>query len=89
VPTAQELGYKVISTSPYGLVGPKGMGATVTQTLHDAFKKAMDDPKHLELLDQLNQDMWYRSGEDYAKWARDTFARDRQLIERLGLAAKT
>jgi tripartite-type tricarboxylate transporter receptor subunit TctC len=89
VPTAQELGYKVISTSPYGLVGPKGMGATVTGTLHDAFKKAMEDPKHLELLDQLNQDLWYRSGEDYARWARDTFARDRLLIERLGLAAKT
>jgi tripartite-type tricarboxylate transporter receptor subunit TctC len=56
--------------------------------LHDAFKKAMDDPKHVELLAQLNQDPWYRSGDDYAKWARETFARDKALIERLGLAAK-
>ena len=58
------------------------------KTLHDAFKKAMDDPKHLDVLDQLNQDLWYRSGEDYAKWARETFAKDKLLIERLGLAAK-
>ncbi len=88
VPTAQELGYNVVSTSPYGLVGPKGMDPAVVKTLHDAFKKAMDDPKHVELLEQLNQDAWYRSGDDYAKWARETFVRDKALIERLGLAAK-
>ena len=89
VPTAQELGFNVISTSPYGFVGPKGMDPAVARTLHDAFRKAMDDPKHVELLDQLNQDAWYRSGDDYAKWARDSFARDKLLIDRLGLAAKS
>ena len=89
VPTAQELGYGVVSTSPYGIVGPKGMDPAVVKTLHDAFKKAMDEPRHVELLDQLNQDMWYRSGDDYAAWARTTFAKDKTLIERLGLAAKS
>lgn len=88
VPTAKELGYNVVGNSPYGLVGPKGMDPAVVKTLHDAFKKAMDDPKHLELLDQLNQDMWYRSGEEYAAWARETYAKDKGLIEKLGLAAK-
>jgi tripartite-type tricarboxylate transporter receptor subunit TctC len=88
VPTAQELGYGVVSTSPYGLVGPKGMDPAVVKVLHDAFKKAMDDPKHLELLEQLNQDAWYRSGDDYLKWARETYVKDKALIERLGLAAK-
>ncbi len=88
VPTARELGYNVVGNSPYGLVGPKGMDPAVVKTLHDAFKKAMDDPKHLELLDQLNQDMWYRSGEDYQAWARETYAKDKGLIDKLGLAAK-
>ena len=88
VPTAQELGYNVVGNSPYGLVGPKGMDPAIVKTLHDAFKKAMDDPKHIELLAQLNQDAWYRSGDDYATWARETFARDKLLIDRLGLAAK-
>jgi len=88
VPTAKELGYGVVSASPYGLVGPKGMDPAIVKTLHDAFKKAMDDPKHLEVLEQLNQDAWYRNGEDYAKWSRDTFAKDKALIDRLGLAAK-
>ncbi|GAB2480338.1 tripartite tricarboxylate transporter substrate binding protein [Comamonas humi] len=88
VPTAKELGYGVVSTSPYGLVGPKGMDPAIVKKLHDAFKLAMDDPRHAEVLAQLNQDVWYRSGPDYAQWAKDAFAKDKVLIERLGLAAK-
>jgi tripartite-type tricarboxylate transporter receptor subunit TctC len=88
VPTAKDLGYGVVSSSPYGIAGPKGMEPAVVKTLHDAFRKAMDDPKHLEVLAQLNQEVWYRSGDDYAAWARETFARDKALIERLGLAAR-
>ena len=88
VPTAKDLGYGVVSTSPYGLVGPKGMDPAVVKVLHDAFKKALDDPKHAEVMAQLNQEVWYRSGEDYARWARETYVKDKRLIERLGLAAK-
>ena len=88
VPTAKELGYDIVYASPYGIVGPKGMDPAVVKALHDAFKKAMDDPRHVELLAQLNQDAWYRSGPDYAKWAGETFVKDKALIERLGLAAK-
>ena len=88
VPTAKELGYNVVANSPYGLVGPKGLDPAVMKTLHDAFKKAMDDPKHLEVLDQLNQPTWYKNSADYASWARDSFGKEKGLIERLGLAAK-
>jgi tripartite-type tricarboxylate transporter receptor subunit TctC len=88
VPTAKELGYGVVSTSPYGIVGPKGMDPAIVKTLHDAFKKAMDDPKHLELLASLNQELWYRNSEDYAKWARDTYAKETKLLDRLGLLTK-
>jgi tripartite-type tricarboxylate transporter receptor subunit TctC len=88
VPTAKDLGLGVVSNSPYGLVGPKGMDPAVINTLHDAFKKAMDDPKHLEVLEQLNQPTWYKNSADYATWARETFGKEKALIERLGLAAK-
>lgn len=88
VPTAKELGYNVVSTSPYGLVGPKGMDPAVVKKLHDAFKAAMDDPKHVALLEQLNQEPWYRTGEEFRQWASETYVRDKALIERLGLAAK-
>lgn len=88
VPTAKELGYGVVSISPYGIAGPKGMDPAVVKTLHDAFKKAIDDPKHLELLAQLSQDVWYLNSEDYTKWVRDTFGKEKALIDRLGLGAK-
>ena len=88
VPTAKELGYNVVANSPYGLVGPKGMDPAVMKTLHDAFKKAMDDPQHLAVLEQLNQPTWYKNSADYATWARDTFGKERALIDRLGLLGK-
>ena len=43
-PTVKELGVDTVSNSPYGLVGPKGMPPQVVKVLHDAFKKALDDP---------------------------------------------
>ena len=87
-PTAKELGYDVVSYSPYGIVGPKGMDPKVVKILHDAFKKAIDDPEHQKVLQQLDQVYWYKSSDDYAKWAAETYVSERALIERLGLLAK-
>jgi tripartite-type tricarboxylate transporter receptor subunit TctC len=88
VPTAKDLGYNVVGNSPYGLVGPKGMDPAVVKVLHDAFKKAMDEARHQEVLDQLNQQPWYKNSADYAAWAKATFGKEKALIDRLGLAAK-
>ncbi len=71
--------------SPYGIAGPRGVEPRVVKTLHDGFKKALDDPEHLKVLDQLDQEPWYQSSEDYA---RETLQKERALIERLGLLAK-
>jgi tripartite-type tricarboxylate transporter receptor subunit TctC len=87
-PTAKELGYDVVSYSPYGIVGPKGMDPKVVKIIHDAFKKAMDDPENQKILQQLDQVYWYRSTEDYGKWAAETNLSEKALIERLGLMVK-
>jgi tripartite-type tricarboxylate transporter receptor subunit TctC len=87
-PTARELGIDIVSYSPYGIVAPKGMDPRLTRQLHDAFRKALDDPEHLKILQQFDQVYWYKSSEDYAKWAAATFAEERATIERLGLLAK-
>ncbi|MEP7067754.1 MAG: tripartite tricarboxylate transporter substrate binding protein [Usitatibacter sp.] len=87
-PTAKELGYDIVSYSPYGIVGPKGMDPKVVKIIHDAFKKAIDDPENQKVLQQLDQIYWYRSSQDYAKWAAETNVSERALIERLGLLAK-
>jgi tripartite-type tricarboxylate transporter receptor subunit TctC len=87
-PTAKELGYDIVSYSPYGIVGPRGMDPKVVKVIHDAFKKAIDDPENQRVLQQLDQVYWYKSSEDYARWAAETFVSERVLIERLGLVAK-
>ena len=87
-PTAREQGVDIVSYSPYGIVAPKGLDPKVTRFLHDAFKKALDDPDHLKVLTQLDQIYWYQSSEDYAKWAAETFRAERATIERVGLLAK-
>jgi len=87
-PTAKELGYDVVYPSPYGIAGPKGMDPKIVKILHDAFKKAMDDPEHTKILQQLDQIYWYKSPEEYAKWAADTWVTERANVERLGLLVK-
>jgi tripartite-type tricarboxylate transporter receptor subunit TctC len=88
VPTATELGLDVVSTSPYGIAGPKGMEPALVKTIHDAFKKGMEEAEHLKVLDALDQEPWYKNTEDYTKWVRETFPKERALVERLGLAGK-
>jgi len=88
VPTAQELGYGVVSSSPYGLAGPAGMDSQVVRILHDAFKQALFSPRSMEVMQQLNQEPAYRSSADYREWAIATYAKDKKLIEHLGLMAK-
>ena len=84
-PTAKELGYDVVSYSPYGIVGPRGMDPKVVKILHDAFKKASEDPENQKVLQTLDQVYWYKSSDDYAKWAADSYVSERATIERLGL----
>ena len=88
VPTLTELGYETVSDSPFGVCGPKGMDPAVVRTLHDAFKKTLEDPAVLATFDKYDQSVIYKNTEDYTRFARDTFALEKATIERLGLAAK-
>jgi tripartite-type tricarboxylate transporter receptor subunit TctC len=87
-PTARELGIDIVSYSPYGIVGPKGMEPQLVRALHDAFRKTLDDPEHLKLLSQLDQVYWYKSSEEFAQWASDTYRAERATLERVGLLPK-
>jgi len=46
VPTLRETGVDLVSNSPFGIAGPKGMDPKTVQILHDAFKKAAEDPSY-------------------------------------------
>ena len=50
VPTLKELGYGIVSTSPFGLAGPANMDPKVVKALHDAFKKGMEEKSYRDVL---------------------------------------
>jgi len=86
VPTLDELGYKTVSDSPFGVCGPKGMDPAVVRTLHDAFKKTLEDPAVLASFDKFDQTVIYMDTEQYTRFARESFAAEKATIERLGMA---
>ncbi len=88
VQTLDELGYRTVSDSPFGVCGPKGMDAALVKTIHDAFKKTLDDPAVQAVFEKYDQSVIYLNTEAYTKFARDSFASEKLLIEKLGLAGK-
>jgi tripartite-type tricarboxylate transporter receptor subunit TctC len=88
VPTLDELGYKTVSDSPFGVCGPKGMEPAVTKVLQDTFRKTLEDPAVLAMLEKFDQSVIYMDTDTYTRWARETFAAEKATIERLGMAMK-
>ena len=84
-PTLKDLGYPIVSNSPYGIAGPKGMDPAVVKVLHDAFKKALDDPEYQKMLEKFDQDVFYLNSADYAAFAKKSIVEERVAVQRLNL----
>ena len=61
------------------------MDPKIVKILHDAIRKAMDDPAYQKVLERLDQDNVYKSSEDYAKYARQLNDEEKAVVERMGL----
>ena len=85
-PTLKELGYDIVQNSPFGIGAPKGTPPDVVKRLHDAFKKAMEEPSYVASLARYDMLPNYLSSADYTKFAQDTVVREKVLIDKLGLA---
>lgn len=67
-PALSEFGVKFDPPNMLGLVGPDGMSPQVVARLHDAFRKAMDDPKFQEAIDRMSMLRIYRGSKEYEKF---------------------
>lgn len=85
-PTLKELGVPIVQNSPFGLGAPRGTPPAVVKRLHDAFKKAMEEPAYVQALAKYDMLPNYMSTAAYEKFAQETFQREKALIEKLGLA---
>jgi len=85
-PTLKELGLDIVQNSPFGLGAPKGTPPAVVKRLHDAFKQAMEQDSYKTALARYDMVPMYMGTAAYQKFAQDTFAREKALVEKLGLA---
>ena len=85
-PTLLEMGYGITAEpSLMALVGPRGLSPQVVQTLHPAFKKAMEDPDFIRVSNQVDQPPYYRSPEDLGKHLAEIHGQLAPLVRSLGL----
>ncbi len=85
IPTVREQGFDVNASSSYGIGGPKGMDPKIVKLLHDTFRKGLDEPEFLKLLDRYDTVRSYMSTEDYTRWAREQYAAEKVVVEKFGL----
>jgi tripartite-type tricarboxylate transporter receptor subunit TctC len=88
VPILREIGIDMISNSPFGIAGPKGMDPKVVGVLHDAFKKGLGEPSYAAAIANLDQESFYLSSADYQKFAMQQIDEARRFIAELGLGPK-
>jgi tripartite-type tricarboxylate transporter receptor subunit TctC len=85
-PTLKELGYDIVQNSPFGIGAPKGTPPEVVKKLHDAFKQAMEEPSYVAALNRYDMLPDYKSTAQYTQFAQDTVAKEKVVIDKLGLA---
>ena len=85
VPTLKEQGINIVSISPYGLAGPRGMDPGVVRVLHDAFRGALFDPTHVAVLDRFDMVPDHMDPAAYTASVRRTMEEERRLIQSLGI----
>ena len=88
VPTLREIGIDMVSNSPFGIAGPKGIDPKVVKVLHDAFKKGLEEPSYARTIANLDQELFYLSSEDYQKFAMQQIEEAKRFIAELGLGSK-
>jgi tripartite-type tricarboxylate transporter receptor subunit TctC len=85
-PTLKELGLDIVQNSPFGIGAPRGTPPAVVKKLQDAFRQAMEDPSYVQALGRYDMLPIYMDPAQYTRFAQETFTREKQLIEKLGLA---
>lgn len=86
VPVLRELGYDIVAQSAFGLGGPRGLPPAIVTSLHDAFKKALFEPLFVHELAKYDQEPEYLGPADYAQACRAHFAKEKAVVEKMGLA---
>ncbi len=77
-------GFDIVANAPNGIGGTKGMDPGVVKILHDAFKKALDDPAFVATIKKFAQEIHYMASAEYHDYAVKQFEEERVTAEELG-----
>jgi tripartite-type tricarboxylate transporter receptor subunit TctC len=86
VPTLLDLGYGMVVTSPYGIVGPKGLPPELIDTLHRSFKKAYEDESAQAVVRRWEMPREYLNSADYLAFVKERVEYEKKMVAKLGLS---
>ena len=82
----RELGYDMVVTSPYGIAGPKGMPPEIVDTLHRAFRKALEDEASQAIMRRWEMPREYLGPAEYLAFAKERVEYEKRMVARLKLS---
>lgn len=88
VPTFKERGIDVVMGTWRGLGVPLGTPPAIVKILHDAFKKAMEDPIFIEQMDKADLGIRYMNASDTTKFLKAEYDNFGVLTDKVGLKKK-
>lgn len=85
IPTWKELGYNIEMIHPGFWVGPKGMPKEEVDTLHGAFKQAIESPEFKKVMKDLEFPIVYRNPEELSRLIKELTEYYGKLVKETGL----
>jgi len=87
-PTFKEIGYDITMGVYYLVIGPKDLSSQIVSILHDALKKAMEDPIFKKPMEAKGFDISYEGPQDLKKRLMQDFERNAKFVDLLKLKGK-
>jgi tripartite-type tricarboxylate transporter receptor subunit TctC len=87
-PTFKEIGYEITTAVYYQFIGPKGLPPQIVSTLHDAFKKGMEDPAFVKPMATQGWQIDYEGPQDLMKRLMKDYEMNTKLVDLLNLKGK-
>ena len=84
-PTLKELGYDIVAPSLLGIAGPAGIPEPIVEKLDQAIKKALDDPKFIDLMKKIKFKIAYLGHKEFRKQLELVYKEQGELIKKIGL----
>lgn len=87
-PTFKELGYDITLAAYYLIFGPKDLPPQIFSTIHNAFKKGVEEPIFTNVIKEKGYEVQYLGPQDIKTRLTKDYESNRKLVEALDLKSK-